>query len=374
MDLYYIIDTIYDFFINFNFLILIIFILLIALYIGLGFLLTNFHQLLYGRKSILAWFPITNLYLLGELIVSVPVGYALSGSFVLISLLNTFVADNLLINILTLLYVIILLGSVIYLIYKYFNIKKERKNSSTTTSNTLDMGYEQTVINEDNKSIDTMNPLNFLENSKPKEDNSISKPIEFTAIDESKYKMPDMVIKASEESALQESNIEVNNTESLNKASLVNDINNNVNDNINNNVESVQTNFDITKTMIQPVMSTPSQEKVSPQSQNVNNNVNNMSNLEVKTKSNTNLTNINSSINTTNVSEVVVNNNQNLNTNINTSTNSPNETINLQEANNSNDVNNSNQSNNSNNEFPSGSLLGDDNGNASDLLDINKQI
>ena len=91
-------------------------------------------------------------------------------------------------------------------------------------------------------------------------------------------------------------------------------------------------------------------------------------------KSNTNLTNINSSINTTNVSEVVVNNNQNLNTNINTSTNSPNETINLQEANNSNDVNNSNQSNNSNNEFPSGSLLGDDNGNASDLLDINKQI
>ena len=374
MDLYYIIDTIYDFFINFNFLILIIFILLIGLYIGLGFLLTNFHQLLYGRKSILAWVPITNLYLLGELIVSVPVGYALSGSFVLISLLNTFVADNLLINILTLLYVIILLGSVIYLIYKYFNIKKERKNSSTTTSNTLDMGYEQTVINEDNKSIDTMNPLNFLENSKPKEDNSISKPIEFTAIDESKYKMPDMVIKASEESALQESNIEVNNTESLNKASLVNDINNNVNDNINNNVESVQTNFDITKTMIQPVMSTPSQEKVSPQSQNVNNNVNNMSNLEVKTKSNTNLTNINSSINTTNVSEVVVNNNQNLNTNINTSTNSPNETINLQEANNSNDVNNSNQSNNSNNEFPSGSLLGDDNGNASDLLDINKQI
>ena len=61
MDLYYIIDTIYDFFINFNFLILIIFILLIALYIGLGFLLTSFHQLLYGRKSLLAWFPITNL-------------------------------------------------------------------------------------------------------------------------------------------------------------------------------------------------------------------------------------------------------------------------------------------------------------------------
>ena len=253
-------------------------------------------------------------------------------------------------------------------------VKNEITSKSENQGNQAKEYIAVWVINEDNKSIDTMNPLNFLENSKPKEDSSISKPIEFTAIDESKYKMPDMVIKASEESALQESNIEVNNTESLNKASLVNDINNNVNDNINNNVESVQTNFDITKTMIQPVMSTPSQEKVSPQSQNVNNNVNNMSNLEVKTNSNTNLTNINSSINTTNVSEVVVNNNQNLNTNINTSTNSPNETINLQEANNSNDVNNSNQSNNYNNEFPSGSLLGDDNGNASDLLDINKQI
>lgn len=374
MDLYYIIDTIYDFFINFNFLILIIFILLIALYIGLGFLLTSFHQLLYGRKSLLAWFPITNLYLLGELIISVPVGYALSGLFVLISLLNTFVADNLLINILTLLYGITLLGSVIYLIYKYFNIKKERKNSSTTTSNTLNMGYEQTVINEENKSIDTMNPLNFLENTKPKEESSISKPIEFTAIDESKYKMPDMVIKASEESALQNSNNE--NNGNLNTSSVVNS-NENIVNNISNNAEPVQANFDITKTMIQPVMSTASHEEVSPQS-TVNSNVNNMSNVETKTAINTNLTNINASINETTVNEVAVNNNQDLNTNINNNTsaniNPQSETINLQEVNNQTNTDNNSQSNNVNNEFPSGSLLGDSSVDTKDLLDINKQI
>lgn len=138
MDLYFFPDLIHDFFVDFNFGILLLFLFIIIFYIAVSWFLSDMNQLMYGKKTIIAWIPIANMYLLGELVFSKPVGYVLSGGFVLSLLLNTFVEYNLLISILTSLYNFALIGIAGYGIYKYIDLRKSAKNSKMVT-NTLDL-------------------------------------------------------------------------------------------------------------------------------------------------------------------------------------------------------------------------------------------
>ena len=145
MDLYFFPDLIHDFFVDFNFGILFLFLFLIIVYIVVSWLLSDMNQLLYGKKNVIAWIPVANVYLLGELILSKPVGYALSGGLVLITLLNIFIDSNSLISILSIIYFLILLGSIGYAIYKYFDLRKSAKNSSMVT-NTLNLNDENNEL------------------------------------------------------------------------------------------------------------------------------------------------------------------------------------------------------------------------------------
>ena len=84
MDLYFFPDLIHDFFVDFNFGTLFLFLLFIVIYIVISWLLSDMNHLLYGKKNVIAWIPVANVYLLGELILSKSVGYGLSGGLVLI--------------------------------------------------------------------------------------------------------------------------------------------------------------------------------------------------------------------------------------------------------------------------------------------------
>ena len=141
MDLYFFPDLIHDFFVDFNFGILFLFLLLIVIYIVISWLLSDMNQLLYGKKNVIAWIPIANVYLLGELILSKAVGYGLSGGLVLIILFNIFIDSNILITILSIIYFLLLLGGIGFAIYRYIDLKKSAKNSSMVT-NTLNLTDE----------------------------------------------------------------------------------------------------------------------------------------------------------------------------------------------------------------------------------------
>ena len=56
---------------------IIILILVIAIYIAIGIFLNNFHKVVYGNGTILAFIPIANMYVLGKLTVNKAVGWAL---------------------------------------------------------------------------------------------------------------------------------------------------------------------------------------------------------------------------------------------------------------------------------------------------------
>ena len=138
MDLYFFPDLIHDFFVDFNFGTLFLFLLFIVIYIVISWLLSDMNHLLYGKKNVIAWIPVANVYLLGELILSKSVGYGLSGGLVLIILFNIFIDSNILITILSIIYFLLLLGSIGYALYKYIDLKKSAKNSSMVT-NTLNL-------------------------------------------------------------------------------------------------------------------------------------------------------------------------------------------------------------------------------------------
>lgn len=160
MDLYFFPDLIHDFFVDFNFGILLLFLFIIIFYIVVSWILSDMNQLMYGKKTIIAWIPIANMYLLGELVFSKSIGYVLSGGFVLSLLLNTFVEYNLLISILTSLYNFVLIGIAGYGIYKYIELRKSAKNSKMVT-NTLDLN----VSNDDTFSSTTNGPTESMINN-----------------------------------------------------------------------------------------------------------------------------------------------------------------------------------------------------------------
>ena len=191
MDLYFFPDLIHDFFVDFNFGTLFLFLLFIVIYIVISWLLSDMNHLLYGKKNVIAWIPVANVYLLGELILSKSVGYGLSGGLVLIILFNIFIDSNILITILSIIYFLLLLGSIGYALYKYIDLKKSAKNSSMVT-NTLNLtddndslaptktnGPSESLINSINvvptNNITNINSVGITPVNSFSNDNSINK-------------------------------------------------------------------------------------------------------------------------------------------------------------------------------------------------------
>lgn len=239
MDLYFFPDLIHDFFVDFNFGTLFLFLLFIVIYIVISWLLSDMNHLLYGKKNVIAWIPVANVYLLGELILSKSVGYGLSGGLVLIILFNIFIDSNILITILSIIYFLLLLGSIGYALYKYIDLKKSAKNSSMVT-NTLNLtddndslaptktnGPSESLINSINvvptNNISNINSVGITPVNSFSNDNSINKnmdqlPInninlvgnsnmvsqtENTVIkqpEEKHYEMPKLILEASNSS------------------------------------------------------------------------------------------------------------------------------------------------------------------------------
>lgn len=239
MDLYFFPDLIHDFFVDFNFGTLFLFLLFIVIYIVISWLLSDMNHLLYGKKNVIAWIPVANVYLLGELILSKSVGYGLSGGLVLIVLFNIFIDSNILITILSIIYFLLLLGSIGYALYKYIDLKKSAKNSSMVT-NTLNLtddndslaptktnGPSESLINSINvvptNNISNINSVGITPVNSFSNDNSINKnmdqlPInninlvgnnnmvsqtENTVIkqpEEKHYEMPKLILEASNSS------------------------------------------------------------------------------------------------------------------------------------------------------------------------------
>lgn len=239
MDLYFFPDLIHDFFVDFNFGTLFLFLFFIVIYIVISWLLSDMNHLLYGKKNVIAWIPVANVYLLGELILSKSVGYGLSGGLVLIILFNIFIDSNILITILSIIYFLLLLGSIGYALYKYIDLKKSAKNSSMVT-NTLNLtddndslaptktnGPSESLINSINvvptNNISNINSVGITPVNSFSNDNSINKnmdqlPInninlvgnsnmvsqtENTVIkqpEEKHYEMPKLILEASNSS------------------------------------------------------------------------------------------------------------------------------------------------------------------------------
>lgn len=79
-----------------------------------GFLLYKLNKIMYYEKSIIAWIPILNIYLLGKLTIN-----DLIGKLLIIGLVISFNWD-----ITSVLYCIIVVGLYIYAIVKYIKLKK----------------------------------------------------------------------------------------------------------------------------------------------------------------------------------------------------------------------------------------------------------
>ena len=114
-------------------------VIVIVIYIAIGIFLNKFNKLKYGKGTPMAFIPLVNIYLLGKLTISKPVGLIL----VFIPLLTgTFTTNiNGVENTYTLLpadinskvntvYNLVTLGLLIYAIVLYFKLKKEQKNGT----------------------------------------------------------------------------------------------------------------------------------------------------------------------------------------------------------------------------------------------------
>lgn len=113
-----------------------IFLLIIVIYIAQALFLSNFNNLVYGKKTALGWLPIANVYLLGKLLFNKKVGWALVGGI----LLNSTVTINIngvetvyrllpkdLSSIFSLVYSFVIFALFIYAIVKYSNLKATNK-------------------------------------------------------------------------------------------------------------------------------------------------------------------------------------------------------------------------------------------------------
>ena len=153
---------------------IIILVIVIIIYIVIGIFLNKFNKLKYGKGTPMAFIPLVNIYLLGKLTISKPVGLIL----VFIPLLTgTFTTNiNGVENSYTLLpadinskvtavYNLVTLGLLIYAIVLYFKLKKEKKNGTYITEQEkrpLENQNKDIINNVINstKETNTINPYN----------------------------------------------------------------------------------------------------------------------------------------------------------------------------------------------------------------------
>ena len=141
-------------FIYVTYLLMVLFALLVYLLIGI--FLNKYSKLVFNKKLLIAFIPFVNYYLLGKLMVNKLVGILLCIGKVLSSIgmivyintlennidLNTFVNVT---NYIDSICNIAIFGLLIYLMVKYFELKKERKYS------------EKTITNNQNDNLNSMN-------------------------------------------------------------------------------------------------------------------------------------------------------------------------------------------------------------------------
>ena len=106
-------------------LLIVIILLMIFLYISFALLLNRLNKVIYGKGTILAWLPLTNVYLLGKLTVSNVLGWIL----VILNVLTAFISND----IYTLLF-----GLVCLILYIYAGIKYKKLKKAQTVQVSLD--------------------------------------------------------------------------------------------------------------------------------------------------------------------------------------------------------------------------------------------
>lgn len=258
MDLYFIPDLIHDFFVDFNFITLFIFLFIIIFYLVFCFVIFDMYKSLYGKNNYLSWVPIINVYVLGDLLFGKTIGYSLCGGFILISLLNTFVNENFFILLLSIIYIISLLGMFGFAIYRYIDLKRNKTNNSMV-SNTLDLGADsispvktngptESMINNVNviptndisniNSVPVQNTFvptinNLDANFMPNQDTNIAdkindvglfnnnnvKPVQNVStnlVEEKHYEMPKLILEASENNNIKKVDSDVVNSKTNN--------------------------------------------------------------------------------------------------------------------------------------------------------------
>ena len=114
-------------------------IIVLVIYILESLLISGLHKLMYGKGTILAWLPFTNVYLLGKLTVNTTVGWLLVVGTILTAnfsynigeVSNTYsLLPAELIGPLSTIQSIAVLGLLIYALIKYFKLKDEKKNAT----------------------------------------------------------------------------------------------------------------------------------------------------------------------------------------------------------------------------------------------------
>lgn len=113
-------------------------IIVLVIYILESLLISGLHKLMYGKGTILAWLPFTNVYLLGKLTVNTTVGWIL----VICSILTVNFSYKIgevsktysllpvdLIGPVSTIQSIATFGLLIYALIKYFKLKDEKKNA-----------------------------------------------------------------------------------------------------------------------------------------------------------------------------------------------------------------------------------------------------
>lgn len=114
-------------------------IIALVIYILESLLISGLHKLMYGKGTILAWLPFTNVYLLGKLTVNTTVGWILvictiltaNFSFKIGEVSKTYSLLPVdLIGPVSTIQSIAIFGLLIYALIKYFKLKDEKKNAN----------------------------------------------------------------------------------------------------------------------------------------------------------------------------------------------------------------------------------------------------
>lgn len=113
----------------------------IGIYVALAIFLNKFHQIVYGKKTALAWIPICNVYLLGKLAINKVAGLTLIALIILTGkysvTLNGITTTYTILpaKISNLIQAIYDLAIIVLLIYAIIEYNKLKNNSQSTTEN-----------------------------------------------------------------------------------------------------------------------------------------------------------------------------------------------------------------------------------------------